>query len=68
MKIFVVIVDSDGPTLKAPGVSETEVKRMSYYYAAESIQRVWDAVEEMRNDPERTVIAVYEERPSVTIL
>lgn len=54
--------------MKAPGVSETEIKQVDRRYAANTMQQVWDAIADIRNDPEETLIAVIEEHPAITIL
>ena len=68
MKIFRVVTHEDGRTVKAPGVSETEVRQVDMRYATETMQQVWDAIEWIRNDPERELIAIIEEHPAVTVL
>jgi hypothetical protein len=68
MKVYVVRVERDGRTVKAPGVSETEIKREDFLYAADSINRVWDAIEAIRMDPEAHLIGVWEQHPSIQVL
>jgi hypothetical protein len=68
MKVFRVVVERDGNTINEPGVVSTEVRQDNYRYAADTIEQVWDAIDWLRNDPERTVIAVVEEFPAITVL
>lgn len=68
MRIYRVVTQRDGNTVKAPGVSETEIKQIDRRYAAEDMGQVWDAIFQIRNDPEETLIAVIEEHPSITII
>jgi hypothetical protein len=68
MKVFRVVTERDGKTVKAPGVSETEIKREEWRYAADSIEQVWDCIARFITDPECTVIAMHEEHPAITIL
>jgi hypothetical protein len=68
MKIFRVVTQRDGNTVKAPGISETELKQVDRRYAADTMQRVWDEIEAIRNDPEEDLIAIIEEHPAITVL
>ena len=68
MKVFRVVTARDGYTVKAPGVSETEVRQVDRRYAAKTIEEVWDRIEEIRNDPEEELIAIIEEHPSISVI
>jgi hypothetical protein len=68
MKIFRVVTQRDGNTVKAPGVSETEIKQIDRRYAAETMQEVWDEIEYIRDDPEEDLIAIIEEHPSIELV
>lgn len=68
MKLFVVLYEEDGNTVKAPGVSETEVKRVALRIAATDIELVWRNIEHIRKDPEKDFIGVYEEQPMIQVL
>lgn len=68
MKVFRVVVEREGNTIKEPGVVSTEVIQDNYRYAAETIEEVWAATKRLRDNPERTVIAVVEEFPAITVL
>ena len=68
MKIYQVVSDRDGETTREPGKHNTEIVREVLRYAADSIEDVWDAIEWIRTDQERTLIGVFEEHPSVTVL
>jgi hypothetical protein len=46
VKVFEVEIHCDGLTVKAPGVSETEVKKQLLYFASDSIDAVWQHVQE----------------------
>lgn len=68
MKVYVVRVERDGKTIKAPGVSETEIKREDFMFAASSISEVWDAIDFLRTDPEAHLIGVWEQHPAIQVL
>lgn len=68
MKIFRVIYEEDGTTHKEDGKNVTDVRRVDVRYAAATMRQVWDAIEHIRNDPEKTLIAIVEESPQVTVL
>ena len=68
MKVFRVITEQDGKTRKDDGVKVTEIDRAEYRYAAETIEDVWEAIDWLRDDIEKTVIAIVEEAPAITIL
>lgn len=68
MKVFVVIVERDGRTIKEPGITETEIRREEYLFAASDIAQVWDTIDTIRNDPEAHLIGVYEKYPAIQVL
>lgn len=68
MRVYRVVAERDGATTRKPGEVSVEVVREDYRFAAESMQQVWDATEALRNDPERTLIAIIEEAPAITVL
>ena len=68
MKVYRVVTERDGATTTEPGRTSVELVREEFRYAANTIQRVWDAIEWIRNDPERTLLAVVEEAPSIDVL
>jgi len=68
VKVFEVMTESDGETTQKPGRRVTEIEHASYYYAAETIQEVWEATKWIRDDAEQTVIAVLERYPSISII
>jgi len=68
VKLWQVTYETDGKTVKAPGISETEIKRPALYYAAETAEQVWHAIAEMRSDPERRFYSLTEVLPSVIVL
>ena len=68
MRVYNVRVERDGKTIKAPGVSETEIKVEDHLFAARSISEVWDAIEAIRMDPEAHLIGVWEQHPSIQVL
>ena len=68
MKVYRVVTERDGATIKEPGRTSVDLVREEFRYAANTIQRVWDAIDWLRNDPERTLIAVVEEYPSIDVL
>lgn len=68
MKVYRVVAERDGATTRKPGEVSVEIMREDYRYAAESMQQVWDAIADLRNDPERTLIAIVEEAPAITVL
>lgn len=69
MKVYHVIMERDGATTKSPGCVSTEVLREDFRYAADTMQQVWDEVEWLlRNDPERTLVAIIEEAPTIHVI
>lgn len=68
MKLWQVTYEADGHTVKAPGVSETEIKRNSLYYAADTAEQVWEAIADLRADPERRFFSLSEALPLVIVL
>jgi len=68
MKLFGVIYEVPGVTLKAPGISETEIKRVQLWFAAEIIDEVWTATAYIRDDPEKTFISISEAAELVTVI
>ena len=68
MKLYEVVYEEDGRTITAPGISETQVKRARLYYAAESAEAVWEAIADLRSDPERTFMGLGEIAPLVTVI
>ena len=68
MKIFRVVTQRDGKTIKEPGIVETEIKQIDRRYAAQTMQQVWEEIEYIRNDYEETLIAIIEEHPAISII
>ena len=68
MKVYRVVTERDGATTKEPGKVSVDLLREEFRYAADTMQEVWDAIEWMRNDPERAVLALIEEAPAITVL
>lgn len=68
MKVYRVVTERDGETKKEPGKTSTELLREEHRFAAETMQEVWDAIDWLRNDPERVLLAVIEEAPAITVL
>lgn len=68
MRLYEVKYQEDGPSFKAPGVSATEMKTCVLYYAAESMEAVWEATGHLRTDLEKDFLSVAEVLPLVTVL
>jgi len=68
MKVYRVTTERDGVTSREPGRTSTEVLQEHHYYAAETIEQVWQAIDWLRSDPERTVLGVIEVLPALTVL
>ena len=68
MKIFVVLYEEPGLTIKAPGISEQAIKRVERRIAAMDLETVYQHIKQIREDPERHFIGVWEEHPMVEIL
>lgn len=68
MKVFRVVTERDGIRIDAPGKSSTDIMRDELRYAAETIQDVWNAIEWIRLDEERTILAIIEEAPAITVV
>ena len=68
MKIFIVISEQDGETKKEPGTRITDIYRTTRFFAACTIERVWDALASVRLDGQETIIEIREAAPAVIIL
>ena len=68
MKVYRVVTERDVATTKEPGKVSVELLREEFRYAANTMQEVWDAIEWLRNDQERAVLALIEEAPAITVL
>jgi hypothetical protein len=68
MNVYRVITDRDGPTTRTPGRTDTEIIRESHMYAAESMEQVWQAIEWLRQDHERTLVAIICDHEGVHVL
>jgi hypothetical protein len=68
MILYQVTVERDGLTCKAPGVTETEVKHITYWYVADDIETVWQATEQLRTDPECRFLGINESVQGVKVL
>ena len=68
MKVFRVVTEKDGETIKIPGNTKTEIVQADYRYAAESIEYVFDAINRLIIHEEETVTSVIEEHPNIMIL
>lgn len=67
-KLFAVVYEQDGATVKAPGIFETEIKRVTMYYAADDIITVWNETEQLRRDPDINFKEITEVVSSVMVL
>ena len=68
MKMYRVVREVEGRTIKEPGITETALRQESIYYAAQSMQQVWDAIDWIRNDPEAKLVAIIEDAPAINVL
>ena len=69
MKIFIVVSEHDGKTKKEPaGTTTTEIRRTTRYFAAETIERVWSALDLVREAGQETIIEIREAAPAITVL
>lgn len=68
MRLYEVTFEVPGYTVKAPGVSETELKCEQTYYAADSVVEVWDAIQPLLTDPERIFLGIVEKMAALTVL
>lgn len=70
MPLFEVRWEEDGKTVKAHGVSETEINSCSHLYVARDFDQVWDAILHIRRDPKqrRRLWSIAEIKAGVTIL
>ncbi len=66
MKVFAVVTERDGETMKSPGHAETEIVRTTRRFAAETIESVWES--RFWRNPEETVVAIYEEHSAIVVL
>ena len=70
MKLFQVVYEEDGERRREPerGGHSTEIRRVTLYYAAELIDEVWTAVEDIRVSEDRTLVVVAEAAPLVIVI
>lgn len=68
MKVFRVTTERDGDTTKEPGKTTTEIKRESLLFAAETIGRVWVAIDWIRQDPDLTIVEIAEVAPAIHLV
>jgi len=66
--LWQAVWEEDGKTVKAPGVSETEVKRCVAHYLADTFDEVYKATEHLRADPERLFLGIGRVEMTVTDL
>ena len=68
MKVYRVVYEEDGETTAEQGKRSTEIRRVEVRYAANTINQVWEAIDWLLSDEERTIIAILEEAPAITVL
>lgn len=68
MKLFQVVYEQDGENHRSPGKTSTDIERTTMSFCAENIQTVWNAIDWLLNDPERTVVTIAEVLPQVSVL
>lgn len=67
VKIFRVTSETEGETKKEPGKISTDIHRVTSYFAAHTIERVWKALEPKRKCGE-VIVEISEAAPAITIL
>lgn len=68
MKVYRIVYEEDGEITGKPGKRATEIRRVELRYAASNIILVLAAIDWLLNDEEKTIIAIIEEAPAITIL
>lgn len=68
MKVWRVVMDSDGETEREPGTVETKIERGERFFAADSVGEVFNAAISWAAAVNGEIIAVVEHCPSITIL
>lgn len=69
MKLFRVTTERDGETTKVPGRSTTEINRADRWFMALDFQSLLLGIQDIRDDPEQTIVAIKEEIPGgITII
>jgi len=68
MKLYQVSYAEDGATTKSAGKTATDVLRYDLFFAAESIDKVWEATQWIRDDEEKEFVHLGEVCPSVVVL
>lgn len=53
MSLFKVCWEEDGKVIKEPGIVTTELTRCEHFYVADTLETVWNAIGDIRNDPEQ---------------
>lgn len=70
MKVYLVITEHDGETMKKPGETSTQIIRRERRYASENIEQVWKEIHEKPEffGEDETLVTIHEEHPAITIL
>lgn len=68
MRLFEVIYEEDGKTIKEPGITQTEIKQVSACFVASSMENLLKHIEYIRIDPEKDLKQIREVVSSVTII
>ena len=69
MRVYRVIIERDGETVREPRKITTKLLREEWRYAALSMNAVWDEVQTyLLSHPEDTLLAIQEEAPVITTL
>jgi hypothetical protein len=68
MKVFQVQYEEDGATTKIDGGRATDIRTCTLFYAANHINAVFEAIDWLLLDEERTIMSVTEVIPAITVL
>ena len=53
MKLYKVMYDEDGRTVKGDGITQTQLMSTTLFIAASSMEQVWEFTKDIREDPEK---------------
>jgi hypothetical protein len=60
--------EDDGPPKREDGKSVTNIRKMTLTIGANDIEELWKWLIDIRSDPEKNIVAIYEAAPSLVVL
>ena len=68
MKLYKVMYDEDGRTVKGDGITQTQLMSTTLFIAASSMEQVWEFTKDIREDPEKEFKSISVVVESVRVL